>query len=421
MSIFEFHQYYQSANRSIFLSISLIVFLTLTIFQLNNGYLGGYLSNKSLTAKELKSTPDELYDWKLSQEAPFKYRVLFKYIISSAYRATNSTNSHTFYLLLKYFNLFFLIASAVSFFYLLFFLFKNINYALLGVIFYLSSPAIIMAFSLPVHTREDHLGFTILNIGLYSLFKRKWGWFITLCILGVMARETLMILPFVYLFFIKHKSFSFRLFISSIPFITLVFLRITLGYESYDVGLGLRWNMNNLDQVIGFSFITFSWMWVPFFYNFKYTLTKGNTTTITISNEMDILIKSAPFVLILVLFTTFFGGIFNEIRLIYIIYPWVIVSTLYSFNTMRILRTARQLWKSKYFTIFLVTVFSVLISLLFYILNNNSIFPPSKFQIPVQSWVIISIVQLFLFCAFLYIFIYRIKKINNETTQEPPS
>ncbi len=104
----------------------------------------------------------------------------------------------------------------------------------------------------------------------------------------------------------------------------------------------MQWNLSHLDQVVGFSFLTFSVLWIPFFISMHgiYRVKK-----VTVPSAMQFIYTSAPAVLSLVIVTTFLGGIFNEIRLLFIFSPSMISIALDYFNRNWIeIKTVMQ-WK----------------------------------------------------------------------------
>src|SRR5690606_40721261 len=93
--------------------------------------------------------------------------------------------------------------------------------------------------------------------------------------LGVLCRETLLLLPLLYFFWGKNTWVN-RFIMAGIPGILWLSLRLIMGHDEYDVWLGLKWNLDNPEQVVGFLFITFSVCWLPFLFN-VIGFSKGNT------------------------------------------------------------------------------------------------------------------------------------------------
>src|SRR5690606_37978935 len=115
-----------------------------------------------------------------------------------------------------------------------------------GTVIFLLSPAIIFAYTLPVHTKEDFLGYAILCLGLIGIIKRNTPLIILCTVLGVTCRETLMLIPFTYLFFSNDTIYK-RLSVAALGFITLITVRVLLGLEKYGaLAQGFYYNVDNL-------------------------------------------------------------------------------------------------------------------------------------------------------------------------------
>jgi hypothetical protein len=100
--------------------------------------------------------------------------------------------------------------------------------------------------------------------------------------------------------------------------------------------------------------------------------------------------------LILIVLTTFLGGIFNEIRLLTLFAPWMIVILL---NFVRnyyqnILETMR----SKAFVIYavFVMIFS-LVAVVLIVENRELLIPSGRFAVPYDQWIVASAFYIFIF------------------------
>ena len=357
------------------------------------------MTNPFHLSGELKSPKDSTYLWKIGNEPPFQYRILHRAAITPIYKLVSGEqdNNQTFFLTYKIGALFFhLLAVLIFYFFLI-----QINLsemALSGAILFALLPPLAAAYNLPVHTREDTMAYSLLILGLLAIMKNKVPLIFLFAILGVLCRETLLLIPFVNLFFNKRQNLFLRLFISSIAFGTFLLVRWHFGLPSYDYWEGLRWNVANVDQVIGFSFITFGFLWLPFLLSF---LEK--------KENKSIIVASGPYVLILVVGTTFVGGIFNEIRLLYILAPWVIISSLSYYIKNK--KEIRHVVISKGYFTFMSTSLLIAITLGAFSFNNiDRLIGDSQYDIPFKLWIIITIVQLYLGIISLPVFFRVLKK-----------
>jgi hypothetical protein len=342
------------------------------------------LNSTRKLSHELKTHRDSLYSWNISKEPPFKYRVLHKSLVYGVYKITtgNQDDNRTFFLVYR--SIAFLFHSlAIMLFYFFLIQINLKETAFLGTILFSLLPPILLAYNLPVHTREDTLGYMLLLVGLISIIRNNIPGIFIASILGVFCRETLLILPFVNLFFNKNQNIFLRLFISSICFGVFLFIRFYNGTEPYNYWEGLFWNWNNMLQVIGFGYITFGFLWIPFF--FRLLKKKVNLTI----NEL--IYDSAPSVFFLVVVTTFIGGIFNEVRILYLLFPWVITIGLshYTENKAEIFA---QL-KSKKFQVYASVVALITFVITTYAIKKAEQHFVSQYDIPYVTWIIVACIQ----------------------------
>jgi hypothetical protein len=305
--------------------VVVLVLVSGILFMVSNHYLRGYLRSELTLAKEIKTPLDSIDQYKISEEAPFKYRLLFPTIVSTTYDLLyDGTDVQGFYGVYKFWSVVFYATAALSFFWLLLTCGFSDLMSFVGSCLFLLMPPMLMAYTLPVHTREDTLAYTLFFCGLVFLLRNK-GWaFVITSLLAVLCRETLLLLPFLYFFYGPTGNWSRRFVFAALPVICWISLRIAFGHEDYDVWLGLRWNLNNPEQVAGFLFITFNFCWLPFLSSMW--LDRNQVTGKHVG--IRFFFKSAWVVLALILITTFVGGIYNEIRLLYLFVPWVLILTL---------------------------------------------------------------------------------------------
>lgn len=371
-------------------------------FSVSNFLLDGSLNSTVKLSHELKTHRDSLYSWNISNEPPFKYRVLHKFLVCEVYKITtgNQDDNRTFFLVYR--SMAFLFHSlAIMLFY---FFLTQINLkevAFLGTILFSLLPPILLAYNLPVHTREDTLGYMLLLVGLISIIQNNIPGILVASILGVLCRETLLILPFVNLLFNKNHSLFLRLFISSICFCVFLLIRFYNGIEPYNFWEGFIWNKNNLLQVIGFGYITFGFLWIPFFFRI---LERTNKLPFN-----ELIYNSAPAAFFLVVATTFVGGIFNEIRILYLLFPWVITIGLSEYAEHKA-KIATQL-KSKGYQLYASALALVACALTIYMVKRGDQYFVSQYEIPFITWIIVAAIHGYLGLLLMPYFIGKIKVI----------
>lgn len=401
----------KNTTQWIFYGICLSI-VTLLIFNFSNTALQGSLSQTKTLSGELKSNPDSLYKWKIGNEAPFQYRILHKAIVIGTYslvKGKDADDNNLFFATYKAWAFTFQLTAVLSFFLFLAVLDFNHTAAFVGSLIFLLWPPSLMAYTAPVHTREDMLAYTLIVVGLITLLKRRIFLFFIISLFGVMCRETLLLLPFIYLFFTSFDRLAFRIVLSAIPCTGFILLRLIIGMPPYDYKEGLLWNVENLDQVIGFTFLTYNVLWIPFLLSvYQFTIsTVGNNKA-----SLRLIYKSAVPVLILVMLTTFFGGIFNEIRLLYIFSPWLIpISMSYLLDNWI---TIKKLVVHKSYLLFIVILsLGFILSSNFTIRNYKKVIGDTNYDIPFHLWLIITIAAAFLTLAAIPVF-YKIETTRSN-------
>lgn len=379
-----------------------------TTFFVSNVLINGSLNHKLNLSGELKSPADSLYQWKISQEAPFKYRVLHRVIVGGIYQilSNDRNNNELFFTTYRIMAFIFHLLAICIFYYFLSQTHLKI-YSLPGAVIFALLPAMSLAYNVPVHTREDTLAYSILLLGLVSILKNKPAWILAFSILGLLCRETLLLLPFVNLFYNLKQKPWIRLSTAAFCFLVFFAIRIYFGNSNYNHWEGLRWNIQNLEQVIGFAYITFGFLWLPIL-----------TSLIDQSNGIAIIPIITPSrlaVTILILITTFVGGIFNEIRLLNLLAPWIIVLALSYFENSKFKESIQLLLKSRWYIIFILTAAIIAVGFAMVILTNGSILiDKSKYQIPYGAWISVTFIQVYLSIISLPIFVTYLRKSSRQ-------
>ena len=380
------------------------------LFIITNEYLRGYMRSPENLAKEVKSPVDSIYVYKIASQAPFKYRLLFPAVMKNTYEAAyDSPSPSGFYHIYRFWSWFFYIASAAAMFYLLNRVGFPLKYCLAGTFTFLLLPAMLFAFSLPVHTREDTLAYTLLFLGLAFLIDERRVAFLCISLLGVLTRETLLLLPLLYFFFSNDQNWIRRFVFAGHPGILWLSVRLWMGQEKYDFWEGLRWNLENPEQVVGFVFLTFNLCWIPFLLHLIFYRRSQKEKT----PQLRFFYRTSLFTLAIILITTFVGGIYNEIRLLYLFSPWIIVIFVdFIWKNMDAIRTAME---ARFYWLYAL-IASGFCAAVLYVISKYSerIIVPGKYNVPYDQWIVITVVYFFLLLLFLplCIKVLTLKKIT---------
>jgi hypothetical protein len=388
----------------------LLVFVSGSLFFVSNHYLRGYLRSEVTLAREIKTPLDSISQYRIASEAPFKYRILFPGIIKGSYFLTSGEkDEHRFFLTYTIWSLIFYASSVSAFYWLLLSCGFSPKTSFAGSCLFLLLPSMLLAFTLPVHTREDTLAYTLLFTGLVFLIRDQWIPFVLVSLLGVLCRETLLILPLVYFFYARDAARMKRVITLALPLLLWVSLRAFLGPDEYDVWLGLRWNLANMEQVIGFLFISFNFCWLPFIMG----LVTGSPNPTKEIFAIGFFRRSAWFVGAVIVFTTFVGGIYNEIRLLHLLSPWVIIITIDFIGKRKswIISIIKKTW---YRFFFLGCAIFCGIILFIFLHYQERIIIPGKFAVPYHLWIISSVCYIFILLLFLPITLYPFERKSDQ-------
>jgi len=117
--------------------------------------------------------------------------------------------------------------------------------------------------------------------------------------------------------------------------------------------------------------------------------------------------KSMLPVIGLVVAATFIGGIFNEVRLLFLVFPWVIIAML------RVIEKNKQIGFSTWFSKPEIRTYLIcqpfIIFIVFYLSNNINIVRKSAYEVQYYQWIIITLMyfEMMLFALIHYFPIFR--------------
>ena len=150
-----------------FLTLAALAFVLWIVFSINVGGYGALASPATLEA-ELHSSADSPTSWKQGDEAPYCYRWLFRAgVIGLAHVVPGGTTREGFFHV-------FVAASAASLLLATFLLARYLRAtgaspagARLGQLLFLASFPVLFAYDMPIHTREDFLGYACVALELW--------------------------------------------------------------------------------------------------------------------------------------------------------------------------------------------------------------------------------------------------------------
>jgi hypothetical protein len=203
----------------------------------------------------------------LLDEAPFKYRVLFRGVVSFVAWITPGPRQPDgphfgFYNAWVACSVMFLAAAALSLHALL----RTLNFphglACLGTCLWLMLPPLLGAYVRPTNTREDVLAYFLLHVGLLAVLLQRPLAVILCTALGVLTRETMLVLPIAHFLFGADSRFA-RASSVATGAMTFFLVRAVIGFEPYAViERGLGYSLAHpLAAVTGLGLL-FGWLWV---------------------------------------------------------------------------------------------------------------------------------------------------------------
>lgn len=296
---------------------SVFFFLLLAVFALNV-IAPGTITSPAHLAIDLASPPDAPQTWAVADWVPTKYRALFRWIVQGSFAiffAPNDANG--FYWTFVFWSFVFFYADLIALYFFLRALAFDEKFSFAGGLLFLISPPVLLAYKYPVYTREEPLAYLMLLLGLIAIIKAKPAWVALFGFFAGLTRETTLILPLTY-FLATRDSLTKKILVFVPPILAGVGVRVLLGYQAYDPLEGARYNFETPLQSIAFLFMIFGFLWFAFAVRLR---ERGRATN---DPAWHILVTTAPIVTLLALGTHIAFARAREIRISYILFPWVI-------------------------------------------------------------------------------------------------
>jgi hypothetical protein len=225
-----------------------------------------------------------------SEDAPFAYRVIFRGLVDLTAQAINLWGPSADTIWQYWIAL--CVVSSLSFVFAGWALDRLVQlfasewqYRLAALVLWLALPSIHLAYHYPVQTKEDFLAYGLFFLGLRAVLLGRVFAATVLSLIGVMVRETLLLIPLLFLFsptrrhvqraiplIVAFAAFAaVRLAVRATPydplFAVFTALRLAVGARSYDPFMGFREfngfreTMENPVQTIFALFFTFGYGW----------------------------------------------------------------------------------------------------------------------------------------------------------------
>lgn len=302
----------------------LLALLSIAVLLAGSWLTRGFLTSDSLLAFELAAPEQAAYEWPIRQDAPFKYRLLFPTVVEGTWQLLRSgpTDNATFLLVYRAWSIVFYCAAVLSLYALLRVTGFGRDAAGAGGILMLLLPAMALAFTYPVHTHEDTLAYALLNLGLIAMIRERYLLFCCTVLVGVTCRETLLVLPAVFL--LDHRaSWVRRLLPAALGGALFLAIRWSLGTESYNVLRNGLWdNLGRAANSAAFLFLSFGCFWL------LAIAAWWRGASLPQNPGRALMFRGAPLAALLIVGTTVLVGRIEEIRLLHLLAPWVIVLSL---------------------------------------------------------------------------------------------
>jgi hypothetical protein len=300
--------------------VFLVILLLLTVcLFLINALVGGSVAGPERLADDLVSPPGSPQDWNVQTHIPAKYRLLFKWIVKGTWSVLfPESGAMGFYRIYVFWSFLFFYAAFVAFYFFL----KGLDFSktasFVGCLLFLASPPVLMAYRFPVHTREDPLGYLLIVLGLIAVFKSKPLMVVLISVLGGFTRETTLMVPFVY-FVALAEPMRKKLLVCAPPVLVVVLIWLLSG-KSYTYNpLAVRTVRYPLETVASI-FLVFGFLWIPGLLELR-----AMRRSKRLRNEAwRILATTAPVVLLIVLGISLFLTRVREMRISFVLFPWMI-------------------------------------------------------------------------------------------------
>ena len=304
--------------------IELIYFTVLfiglvAVFGLNI-FAGGVISSPKDLAEGLASPPNSPQDWSIQDWSTVKYRALFRIVVQGVWsRVFAPSDAWGFYLTFVLLSFLFFYCALVAFYFYLRELEFDSPTSFIGCLLFLVSPPVLLAYKYPVYTREDPLAFFLVAVGLIAVFRSNLFWVCVIAFAAALTRETTLIVPLAYVV-ASNQPWRKRILVAVVPVIALLGIRLAWGNTIPDSLNSSILNFTYPGETIAFLFCVFGALWLPYLVNLFQRWRQADAP----NHAWQVLVSSAPIVLVLVVVATLSISRAREIRIMFILFPWAI-------------------------------------------------------------------------------------------------
>lgn len=265
-------------------------------------------------------------------ERPYVYRFLFRFVTVGLARVAGLgvVGFWIEFVILSY--LLTLLQAALLYFFCHPILKLTWQSAALSVVLTHLSFTSLFAYEYPVWVVEDSLAFVLMLGGLIALSRRNAPVFQVCVVMGVLTRETLLLLIAVYWLY-SRDTIPAKLFAAIPALLALVASRVLLAgglyYDPFAAGANVNFS-RPLEATI-FVFATFGVLWfiAPFAWR-NVSQLDGTAVSRWIS----------PLMVMLIFLVSLLGGRLRETRLVFMCFPWIVIpSSVYIMSWFKTPRT----------------------------------------------------------------------------------
>ncbi|MEO9824283.1 MAG: hypothetical protein ABJF50_07710 [Paracoccaceae bacterium] len=207
---------------------------------------------------------------------------------------------------------------------------------LAGVGVWLLLPPVLFAYIIPVQTKEDFLAYGLIFLALRAMLKGDWISVVVICVLGAFVRETLLIISGLFLLGTNApRKMKFAVLI--LPICIHIGLRLGFGVNGYQVFR--ETNLLSILLPLLALALTFGFGWVPLvrylamaqpIAAFRRGLSVFGLAKVPLltshQERLDALRGAFPYALVLLFVAHFFMGRIQEIRITFLLSPFVLLA-----------------------------------------------------------------------------------------------
>ncbi len=298
----------------------LILLFFLAILFAFNVFAGTTITSPRYLAIDLASPPDSPQDWLIQDWPVVKYRALFRLIVRGTWSLFFAADdAWAFYLTFVSWSFLFFSLTLILFYVFLRRLDFDDRASFVGCLLFLASPPVLLAYKYPVYTREDCLAYSLVVLGLIAISLSRGFLVGVISVAAALTRETTLILPLAY-FLTSSDSKSKRIFVFSLPFLALVGIRLWWGLVQGNNFESSILNFQFPFETIAFMFCVFGVLWLLAFWGLR----SRRQQEAQVNAGWHMLTSTGPLIIALVLGATLLLARAREMRIAFILFPWIL-------------------------------------------------------------------------------------------------